>query len=147
MAQTNDAFPASEQVVEYKVAAGSWTEFDGFAKVVTPGGGDRAQAEAFTFDGDTPVVTFGKRSMATVEVAVLYTETDAEPFDALYDAKVAGSITQIRWQPAGAGGTVQYLISGEINAISPPTGDAGSADALSFAVTVTGPEIVKGTAA
>ena len=147
MAQTENSISARSQKVEYKIAAGSWTDVGGFLSIVTPGGGDRAQSEAHTFDGDIPVIGWGKRAAATAEVTVLYTETDAEPFDALYDAKVAHSITQIRWQPAGAGGTVQFLISGYISVCTPPTGDAGSADKQLFTCTVVGAEIVKGTAA
>lgn len=81
----------------------SWTDVSGESQKVTPGGGDRQTGQAYTFDGETPIVKVGKRNPMNTRVDVIYTEEAADAYElarAQFEAAGGGTM-YVRWSPAG----------------------------------------------
>jgi len=69
MAQTTDYLSGVATKVEISTDGGSaWSDISGSSNVVTPSPQSRMSGEAYTFDGDTALVGFGKREPMDVEV-------------------------------------------------------------------------------
>ena len=137
MTQTTGGMSARALKVEYAVNTGggfgSYVDISGYAASVEPSGAERGVGEQHTFDGDTPIVTTGKLSAARAVLRSVYTQTDSEAFDAIYDAKVNNYPFKLRWSvPGGATGDKQYEVEGYVTKCTPPGGDAGSADVVLF---------------
>lgn len=131
MAQVTNAANMKDALVEYKIGTGQWTDFGGAGNEVSPDGFERAKGEAFTFDGDTPVVLKGKRGSGSVTVRILYTEGANDPYITFYNAYLDGDDVQIRWSPLGGGtGAFQFTSAprGFVDKGLPPGGEAGNAD-------------------
>lgn len=145
MTQTTTQMSFADAEVEIKIDSGSWTDIGGeFAKIEADGG-ERKSGEAFTQVGDTPVLTSGKREKYTVKGSIVYTEGSATPWKLLWDALNAGSLVQIRWAPKG-GGTGDYQFSSAtlgnvLKNVTPPVGEAGSADPVMSEFTIETPSI------
>ena len=116
----------------------AWTDISGFANEVTVSGGDRATGEAFTFDGDTPIVTAGKRSALDVTVKAVYTEGVAEPQEMIRAAYEAGSVVNVQWMPKGnTQNNFRYAThGGYVTSHAYPSGSASSADAVPLTFTI-----------
>lgn len=163
MAQTTGAISGSVAKVEYSLDAagttGTWVDFSGYAQSVEVSGGDAITGQAMTLDGDAAIVTAGnKTNPYTLTFTVVYTETDSQPFDAIYDRYVGTAKTiAIRWSPAGgAGGTLQFSTTDTaatnpvlvpMTACTPPGVDATSGDPRMFTFSVITPKILKTTVA
>jgi hypothetical protein len=138
MAQTQNALSFVDAVIEISIDGVAWTNVSGFTNSLGVDGGDRAVSEFFTLDGDTPILTKGKRSMLDVAIAALYTEVDDEPYDIVSGVVAANGNLYVRWAPKGSGsGNLRYTTSKGI-IISPvyPAGAADSADAIPLDFTV-----------
>ena len=102
MSQTTGAMSARNAVVEFSTNGSSWTDCSGFANIVSPGGGERETGSAPTFDGDTKVLTRGKRDIHKVKFAALYTEGASEVATVARTAWRAGTDFYLRWSAKAA---------------------------------------------
>jgi hypothetical protein len=78
-----------------------WNEISGTVNAVEVSGGDRISGEAYTAEGDTAIVLFGKREPLDVTGRIVYSEVTAEAFidlEALYEA---GTDIKLSWAPGG----------------------------------------------
>jgi hypothetical protein len=138
MAQTEDALSFVDADVDISEDGAVWTPISGFTNSVAVEGGDRATSEFFTLDGDTPIVTKGKRGLINITVNALYTEEAGDPYEIVSDAVEANAPLWVRWAPKGTGsGNLRFTSSKGI-IVSPvyPAGAADSADAIPLNFTV-----------
>lgn len=102
MAQTITA--KSMRNVKLEVTYGTWatwTDISGVANAVNVSGGDRITGEAFTADGDRPIVLFGKLNPIDVECKIVYSESSVEAWSVMEPFYAAGTNLKLRWSPAG----------------------------------------------
>jgi hypothetical protein len=152
MAQTTGGMSARSLKVEYDIDtgtgfSGSYTDLSGYGANVEPSGEERAYAEQHTFDGDSPLVGYGKLSAAEATLRAVYTQTDAEAFDVIYDAKKNHYPFKLRWSVPGAAtaGDKLYECAGYVVTCTPPGGDAESAETVLFEAKVVGPDFDEST--
>jgi hypothetical protein len=128
MAQTTGQTSFRANKVEVSVNGSSWTDISGFSNSVIPDGGNRKIGEDYTFDGDTALLTPGKREPMDLKVRIIYTEGAADPQEVVRAAYEAASPLYIRWSPKGGNsGNFRYTASSGIVATPPyPGGEASS---------------------
>jgi hypothetical protein len=102
MAQTTGALSAKNAVIEVSTNGSSWTDISGFANKVDPGDQTREVGDAYTFDGDTAIITAGKRKPLDLKCSVLYTEGASDPFETVRTAYEAGTALYLRFTPKAA---------------------------------------------
>lgn len=130
---------ARQLLAEYSLNGTDFTSVAGANVAIEPSGEDRAYAEQPVFEVDDPVIGYGKLSAADVMLRAVYTQTDSEIFDVLYDAKIANSDIWLRWSVYGGNsGDKQYTVQGKVVECVPPGGEAGSADVVLFEARVIG---------
>jgi len=132
-------------MVEVSENGTDYTDISGYAASVQVEGGDRATGKAHTFDGDTPIVTAGKRDSLRVTVRTIYTEGTADPFEVVrgrYEGKTA---LYVRWSPAGGTtGDFRYTTAAGVVTNAPyPAGDVNTADPVAFEFTIETASITK----
>lgn len=163
MSQTTAAIAGTTTKIEYSLNAsgttGTWTDISGYAGSVTPSGGEQITGSTQTMDGNAAIVKgANKTDPWTITFSVVYTDTDAQPFVAIYDRFVGATKTiAVRWSYAGGtSGTKQYFATDAagtnpvmvpIVSCTPPTAEAGTADPLMFEFSVMAPAIGKATVA
>lgn len=148
MAQTTGAMSFRNAKIEISTNGTTWTDISGFANEISLSGGDRQLGEAFTFDGDTPIIVVGKRSTLDVTVKALYTEGSNDPFEIVRAAYEGGTNLYVRWSPKGGstGAFIYTSDAGYVQNAPYPVGSASSADAVLLEFTVKTPRITKSVA-
>lgn len=137
MAQTTDAISMANAKVEVSTDGSTYTDISGFAAQVEVSGGDRQAGDSYTYDGDTAIITIGKREPIDITVNVVYTEGSSDPFEAVRAQYEAGSDLYVRWSPKGGStGDKQYTANGPVTSFAYPAGEAGSGDAVLCQFTV-----------
>lgn len=139
MAQTTGSLSWANCVVELSSNGSVWTDVSGFANSLSIDGGDRQMGEFFTCDGETPIVTYGKRNMLTITLQAVYTEDGSDPYAMAHDAAENHTHIYIRWSPTGYAVAGDYrFTSGEGWVTSPilPQGAADSPDAIPVEVVI-----------
>ena len=130
----------------------AFTDVSGHSNQVNPGDATRQSGETYTFDGDTAIITGGKREPIEIEVRAVYTE---ELLDAWYVVKelfetacAEGKIC-VRWSPAGgAGGDFQYTTPlSVITSFQYPTAQADDANPILFSFKIKTPYITQSAVA
>ena len=132
MAQTTGAISSVDARIETSPDGAAWTDHSGESVRLTPSGGGRQRGQRNTFDGESPVVTTGKRELMEFEVEYLYTEGASDLFEVARAAFEANSNFYIRWAPKG-GQTGEFRFTtavGKIAAFQYPVIDAGSPDPI-----------------
>jgi len=105
VAQSTGGMSAKNGVVEYCITQATplaaWVNISGSANSVTVSGGNRTTGDAYTADGDTAVITSGKREAMEITFRGLYTESAATPqfFEDLAARYEAGTGVALRWSP------------------------------------------------
>jgi|SRR5581483_11778806 len=134
MAQTTGGMAGAAAQIEMSTNGSSWTDISGFANSVEPDGGDRDIGSVFTFDGDTPILTSGKRKEMTIKANIVYTEGGSEAFETYRQAYENNTRFYLRWTPAGnTSGKFQFISSAGFAKSAPYPGvKADDADALLF---------------
>ena len=124
MAQTTGAKSMRNVKLEF-ITGSTWNDISGVANAVAVSGGDRITGEAFTADGDRPIVLFGKLNPLDVECKIVYSEVSVEAFTLLEPLYVAGTNLKLRWAPGGnATGNYRYVTdSCNITAMGYPGGE------------------------
>jgi len=111
----------------------TFVDISGHANSVTPAGGERNVGEVFTGDGDTPVVTLGKRGKMELTLRALYTEAITGPYALMKTAYEAGSALYVRWAPKGNTTGNNMFTTAAAYVTSPPyqgVEDVGDGEAL-----------------
>lgn len=103
MAQVTDAISGSVSYVAISTNGTDWTDVSGYSSSVQPTPQNRQSAEVWTFDGENPVLTFGKLETIDVTVRLVYSEGASSPYDTLRTQHEAagGGTLMVRWAPAG----------------------------------------------
>jgi hypothetical protein len=95
--------------LEYMTGA-TWHDISGVANSVEVSGGDRMTGEAYTADGDRPILLFGKLEPLDVECNIVYSDNSTEAWAMLEPLYVAGSNIRLRWAINGnATGSFRYV--------------------------------------
>ncbi len=148
MAQISEAFTLRNCKVEISTNGTNWQNISGYANSIEVSGGERQSGEVFTFDGDTAIITVGKREPLEVTVRVVYDESTSGPFETVRNAYENGTSLHVRWAPRG-GTTGHFLFTadpGPVTSIKYPSGEV-SGDPIMVEFTVKTPKITKGTVA
>lgn len=146
MAQTTNAITFKDCLVSLSTDNITYNDVSGYSATVEVGGGERETGEAFTFDGDTPILSAGKRGALEIKMKFVYTEAGTNyPFATLLAAYEAGSKLYAKWQPKGAGvGNFIYTTGGGYVTVPPyPGGEAESADPIVIETTLKVPTVTK----
>lgn len=115
MAQTTGGVSAVNAVIEWSQNGSSWTLMSSHGNKLTTSGGQRKTGEIETFDGDTVILTGGKRGSIDVKVAAVYTETAGEIQQIARAAQQAGTAFYLRWSiKAATTGNLRYTTSAGI---------------------------------
>lgn len=143
MAQTTGGTSAVNAVVEWSTNGSAWTLFSSHSNKVQNSGGARKTGEIETFDGDTVILTAGKRGSIDVKVAAVYTETAGEIQQIARAAQQAGTPFYVRWTvKAAVTGNLRYTTSaGYLTDSIFPDVDASDAKPVMCAFTLKTPEI------
>jgi hypothetical protein len=145
MAQTTGAMSARNAVVDYSLDGSSWTTISGFQNKIEATNQARKTGEAFTFDGDTPIITAGKRESMKIKYTYVYTEGASDPQEALR-ARFEGALAvYVRWAPQGStSGQFRYAsAAGYISDFMYPAIDASNAAPIPGGFTVVVPSVTK----
>lgn len=149
MAQTTSALSAKSAKVEISTNGSSWTDISGVASAVEPGTATRQSGEAYTFDGDTAIITGGKREPVELEVKIVYTEGASDGFEVVRAAFEAGTALYVRYSPKG-GTTGNFMFtsdSGLVVDFNYPTIDAEEAAPILTDFTVKTAKVTKSVVA
>ena len=139
MAQMTGAISPKAMKVEYSANGVTWTDMSGYAANVEPGGGERKSGEAYTYDGETPIVTFAKMNAAEVKIKAVYTKAVNAPFDFFRDALADDDSMYVRWSPeGGAVNDKLFTLYGHVTDCKPVAGASDDANPILFSATVKG---------
>lgn len=147
MTQTNDAISGAAAHHATSTDGTTFADRSGYSARVTPGSQSRMTGEAYTFEGDTAVVTYGNREPMDIVVSGIYTEDVSSYFEAARAAFEANTLWVLQWAPAGSeAGNFQYttdLVYSRITEFNWPEVDASSGDPVMFEYTVHTPGVTK----
>lgn len=145
MAQTTGALSWRNSKVEISSNGSDWTDISGFENAIEGAEQARMTGEAYTSDGDTAVITAGKREPMELTCTFLYTEGGSDPFEVVRALFEAGTKMYMRWSPlGGASTTFMYTTPAAfISNFVYPQGEAGSADPVPGGFTLKVPSITK----
>jgi len=101
MAQTTGAVSGRNCYIAISTDGSTWTDISGFANSVEPDGGERSTGMFHTADGDTPIVTVGKRESVKLDVKTAYTEGGSDPFEVVRAAYEGATSLYVRYAPKG----------------------------------------------
>lgn len=145
MAQTTGAVSARNSVLEMSTNGTAWTDISGFATSIEPGESARQFEETYTFDGDAPIVTTGKKESVEITAKVVYTEGSTDAFEVVRAAFENQTPVYFRWAPKGtATGNFRFTTSeGKVLTFKYPMLDASSAEAIPCELTIRCSSITK----
>lgn len=124
----------------------TWTELSGFGTLVGVDGGERIVDGVHVFDADAPLVSGGKRQIATLTVRYVYTETAADPFDVLRTIhETAPGTIYAQYRPQEGG---NWFKTGKGVLVKPgyPAGEAGSGSTVMSEFVMKCAELTEATA-
>jgi len=101
MAQTTSARSMRNVVLEVSHTLGTWADISGVTNAVEVSGGDRITGEAYTADGDRPIVLFGKLEPLDVEARIVFSDNSTEAWSVLEPLYVNGTSLRLRWAISG----------------------------------------------
>ena len=149
MAQITGALSAVNAAVEYSANGSAWTDYSGSGNKVSVGDGARMSGAKYTFDGDTAIVTYGKREPVEIEFSFVYTEGATDPYKVIRDLHEADNGTEIymRWTPKGltVGNFTNAVGPVKITNFKDPEVDSESGDPLMWGFTVLASKITRST--
>lgn len=140
MAQTNSAFASVGAAIEYATDGGTtWNDMAGTTVRVVPSGGERMTGERFTLDGDTGIITIGKRATFSVALTLLDENATSGTYADFLAYYESGGLFRVRWSPAGGTtGDLQNTSDANYSYITAfPYGAADAEEAAAQAVEVT----------
>lgn len=133
MAQITDPISGVALYVAYSTNGSSYTEISGVANAIDVPPQTRMNGTAYTFEGDTGLITFGKREPLPITVRLVYSEANAayEALATLHETTGGGTV-YIRWAPKGnTGGNDQFTTPAtKISSFPYPSADSSSGDPI-----------------
>lgn len=78
-----------------------WTEISNTWNMLEVSGGDRITGEAYTADGETSILLYGKLEPYELTGRFVYSEISTEAFTLLEAVYAAGSDLRLSWAPGG----------------------------------------------
>lgn len=126
--------------------AGTYVDYSGQSNAVEVGGGERMSGEGYTADGDTAIVSEGKREPLEIGIKGLYTEIAAELVEFIRAKYKANERIYLRFSPTQADVSGQFIYtSTRAVIINPvwPSGDVSSADLVPVEFTLKCADLVK----
>lgn len=140
MTQTVGAMSWENAKVEFSTDAAFTyvTDISGSSNKVTTSGGEISKATAYTHGTLTPLIGYGAAGERTVEIGVLYTESDTESYFLASDAYDNKDDIWLRVTPDAVAGLKRFVTSiGRI--MTPPQipGEAGKPDFVQTSFTLT----------
>jgi hypothetical protein len=90
----------------------NWKDISGAMQSVQSTDQTRNTGEGYTLDGDTAIVTAGKRQPIELEFNLVYSESSTEAFEVArsgFEASANGSVVYVRWIPAGGSAGTNFL--------------------------------------
>lgn len=146
MAQTTNAITFTNVKAELSANGSAWTDVSGFTTAVEVDGGERMTEDTHTADGDTPIVSTGKREGVSITLQALYTEAGTDPYAMAKASYEGDALLYMRWSPkGGAGGTKRYQAVGKVTSLPYPAGEVGSAALIPVSVTIRAASITEST--
>lgn len=144
MTQTTGGFSATNAKIEFSINGSSWIDISGWANSLKPGSGTRQSGVRFTHDGDTAIITGGKRSSIDIDCQVVYTEGTADIFEKLRTQfEIAGGgPAYLRWTPKGTG-FIFTTPAGILKKLDYPSTDTEDPKPVAISFTVEVPSIAK----
>ena len=138
MPQATDSISFKDAHIEISDDDVTYTDISGYSNKVEIGGGERMSGEFFTADGDTPILTVGKRGSFDIGANVLYSEGAQAPYLTIKDAYENATQIYLRWAPAGNTVGNKRYTAGPGYILSPvyPAGDASSPDPIACEFTI-----------
>mgnify|MGYP000957837299 CR=1 FL=1 len=132
MAQMTGAISAKDSVIEYSTNGSSWTAISGYGNKLEDTSQARKTGYTYTFDGDTAIITVGKREPLKLKLSFVYSEGSSEPFQVLRALFEAGTALYLRWTAkAAVSGNRRFTTDlGYISEWPYPDINAESADAI-----------------
>jgi len=113
MAQTTGAISGAIARIEVSTDLSIWRDISGTVQSVQNTEQSRNSGEAYTMDGDTAIITTGKRTPMELQFNIVYSESATEAFElarAAFEDYANGSVIYVRWTPAGGtSGTVSMF--------------------------------------
>lgn len=147
MAQTADALSARNAQIEVSADNVTWVDISGSASAVTPSDQTRQSGVAYTFDGDTGILTGGKREPLEIQVRIVYTGTASEAFATVRAIHEDDGEIYLRWSPQGGapGDKLYTTAKGVLTAFIYPPVDTEEAGPIMAGFTVTTPSVTEST--
>lgn len=144
MAQTTAAVANACAKVWVSNDGVTFTDISGTAQSIQDTEQTRMSGEAYTFDGEGPIVKRGKKEPMETKVVIVYTETDAEAYQqirARFEESGCNVAFYLRYSPRGGNADDEQLTSGEgiLTAFTYPPLDASSAAPILAGFTIKHP--------
>jgi hypothetical protein len=139
----------ADALVEISENGSTWTDISGWAASVSPGPSVRKYGLAYTHEGDTAIITTGKREPVDAVVNIVYTEGTGDPFEVVRQAHENNTDLYARWSPqGGSAGDFQFSTgAARVTEYNPPPTEAESGDPVTVNFTVTAPSFTKSVVA
>ena len=151
MAQTTGGMSMVDGDIEVAAqGTGVWVNLSGSANSIDTPTQTRMSGENYTLDGDTAVITTGKREPMDIKVNALYTEVSIEAFETIRPWFQSGARIDLRWAPKGISAVGVYVFTAlnvPITALDYPVVNASEASPGLISFTVRAPFVAKTTAA
>lgn len=138
MAQVTGVLSGRISKIEYATDYSTYTDLSGGANSISVSGADRKSGEAWTFDGDTPIVTIGKLEPAEITVRSLYVDSSVGHFAVISGMKRNATPMNIRWAyDTDTTGSWRFTtVTGYVISCMQPEAEADPGDPLAFEWTV-----------
>lgn len=138
MPQTTDGITAVDMSLELSANGTTWTDVSGFSTSVEPDGGARKVGETFTLEGDTPIISKGKRESIDLKCKIVYTEGASDAYALVRTAYDNNTPLYARYSPKGGGSGTKIYTSGPgiVTECPYPGGEAESEDLILVEFTI-----------
>lgn len=105
-----------------------WNDISGTLNTLEVSGGERVTGDAYTADGDTPILLFGKLGAFEVKSRIVYSEVTAEAWIDLEALYAAGTDIKLQWAPGGyaTGNLLFRTNTTQITGMGYPGGDVSN---------------------
>ena len=149
MAQVTGAMSARIAKIEYSTNYSTYTDLSGGANSVKVKGGERNSGEAWTFDGDTPVVTVGKLTPIEMTIGSLYVDSSVGHFAIVSAMKQNATPMNVRFAyDTDTTGSWRFTsATGYVTSATPPDAEPDKGDPLAFEWTVKVPSLAEAVVA
>jgi hypothetical protein len=146
MSQTTDFLSLTDGDLEIGTDGTTYTNFSGSSNSVDAPSQARMTGDDYTLDGDTAIITSGKREPMDIAVNVIYTENVSEIWDVIRGYFQAGTRIYLRWSPKGIGAASRNVFTAANVVISNfvyPGLNASEANPARGAFTIRAPFVTK----